>query len=65
MPEDQADRFRNLGVRRVVYLKAGMRDGEQAIVIYGADGVALDVVDGLDTALEKLARTGLSLVALH
>jgi hypothetical protein len=32
-----------LGTRQVVYLKAGMHDGEMAFVLYGADGIYLAV----------------------
>ena len=30
-----------LGMRQVVYLRSGMRDGEQAFAVYGADGISL------------------------
>jgi hypothetical protein len=31
----------HLGTRRVVYLKSGMRDGEQAFMLHGVDGASL------------------------
>ena len=34
-----------LGTRQVVYLRAGMRDGKLAFVLYGADGLPLASVD--------------------
>jgi hypothetical protein len=34
-----------LGTRQVVYLKAGMHDGEMAFVLYGADGTSLMAFD--------------------
>jgi hypothetical protein len=65
MQEDPVEQFRYLGLRRIVYLKAGMLNGERAFVIYSADGIALEVVDAMDTALEKVALSGFSLVAVH
>ena len=54
-----------LGTRQVVYLRSGMRDGEQAFAVYGADGISLGVVDTVDTAVEIAAERGLDFVAVH
>ena len=60
-----AEQLRQLGARKVVYLKAGIRDGELAFVLYGADGIALAAVDTVDTAVEMVAEYGLGFVAVH
>jgi hypothetical protein len=60
-----AEQLRHLGARQVVYLKAGTRDGEQAFVVFGADGTPLVVVDNLETAAAMVARHGLDFVTLH
>jgi hypothetical protein len=54
-----------LGTRQVAYLKVGMFEGEQAFLIYGADGVPLEVVDAMETAMEVVAENGLSFVSVH
>jgi hypothetical protein len=60
-----AEQLRHLGARQVVYLKAGTCDGEQAFVVFGADGTPLVVVDNVDTAVEVVAQHGLHFVTLH
>jgi hypothetical protein len=60
-----AEQLRNLGARQVVYLKAGTCDGEEAFVVFGADGTLLVVVDNVDTAVEMVAQHGLDFVTLH
>ena len=59
------EQFRYLGTRQMVYLKVGAPGDEQTCVIYGADGTLLEVVDGLETAVERVAQSGLRLVAVH
>jgi hypothetical protein len=54
-----------LGTRPVAYLRSGMRDGEQAFAVYGADGISIGVVDTVDTAVEMAAERGLDFVAVH
>jgi hypothetical protein len=54
-----------LGTRQVVYLRSGMRDGEQAFAVYGADGISIGVVDTVDKAVEMAAERGLDFVAVH
>jgi hypothetical protein len=60
-----AEQLRHLGARQVVYLKASTWDGEQAFVVFSADGTPLVVVDNLETAAAMVARHGLDLVTLH
>ena len=60
-----AEQLRHLGKRQVVYLKVGMRHGELAFVLYGADGTALVIVDAVETAVEMAAEHGLGFVAVH
>jgi hypothetical protein len=60
-----AEQLRHLGTRQVVYLKSGMRDGEQAFAVYGADGIPLVVVDNVDTAVAMAAERGFGFVAVH
>ena len=60
-----AEQLRHLGARQVVYLKAGTCAGEQAFVVFGADGTLLVVVDDLEAAAAMVARRGLDFVTLH
>jgi hypothetical protein len=60
-----AEQLRHLGARQVVYLKAGTCDGEQAFVVFGADGTLFVVVDNLETAAAMVAGHGLDFVTLH
>ena len=55
----------HLGTHQVVYLKAGMHDGEQAFLLYGADGTPLVMVDTVEAAAEMAAEYGLGFVAVH
>jgi hypothetical protein len=54
-----------LGTRQVVYLKAGLHDGEVAFVLYRADGIPLIAVDDVETAVERVAEKGLSFATIH
>jgi hypothetical protein len=54
-----------LGTRQVVYLKAGLHDGEVAFVLYRADGTPLIAVDDVETAVEMVAEKGLSFATIH
>ncbi len=55
----------HLGIRQVAYMRTGMRDGERAFVLYGADGTPLVVVDDVETAVEVAATYGVGLVTVH
>jgi hypothetical protein len=59
------EQLRHLGTRQVVYLKAGMHDGELAFMLYGADGTPLVTVDTVDAAVEMVAEHGLGFAAVH
>jgi hypothetical protein len=54
-----------LGTHQVVYLKAGMLNGEMAFVLYGADGIPLFAVDDVETAVELAAESGLRFATIH
>ena len=54
-----------LGTRQVVYLKAGMHDGEMAFVLYRADGIPLVAVDDMETAVEMVAENGLRFATIQ
>jgi hypothetical protein len=54
-----------LGTRQVVYLKAGMHDGEMAFVLYRADWIPLVAVDDVETAMELAAESGLRFATIH
>ena len=54
-----------LGTHQVVYLKAGMHNGEMAFVLYGADGIPLIAVDDVETAMEMAAESGLRFATIH
>jgi hypothetical protein len=60
-----AEQLLHLGTRQVVYLKAGMHDGELAFILYGADGIPLVMVDTVESAVEMVAERGLAFVAIH
>jgi hypothetical protein len=55
----------HLGTRQAVYLRTAIRDGEQAFVLYRADGTPLVVVDDVETAVEMAATHGLGIVTIH
>ena len=60
-----ADQLRGLGTHQFVYLRAGLYDGERLVMIYGADGEPLTMVDDVETAVEIAAERGLKFVAVH
>ena len=60
-----AQQLLQLGTRQVVYLKAGMHDGERLFVLYGADGSPLAIADAVEIAVEMAAEHGLAFVAVH
>lgn len=60
-----AEQLLHLGTRQMVDPKSGMRDGEPAFVVYGADGIPLVVVDDVATAVEMVTEHGLGFVTVH
>jgi len=57
--------FRRLGVRSLVYLRAGMLNGEMAYAIHAADGIPMAVVDDVDSAVALACEHGMAFVAVH
>ncbi len=57
--------FRRLGVRSVVYLRAGMMNGEMAYAIHAADGIPMAVVEDVDAAVALACEHGMAFVAVH
>jgi hypothetical protein len=57
--------FRRLGVRSVVYLRAGLMNGEMAFAIHAADGIPMAVVEDVDSAVALACEHGMAFVAVH
>jgi hypothetical protein len=57
--------FRRLGVRSLVYLRAGPLNGEMAYAIHAADGIPMAVVDDIDDAVALACEHGMAFVAVH
>jgi hypothetical protein len=57
--------FRRLGVRSVVYLRAGLLHGELAYAIHAADGIPMAVVEDVDSAVALASEHGMAFVAVH
>ena len=57
--------FRRLGVRSVVYLRAGLMNGEMAFAIHAADGIPMAVVEDVDIAVALACEHGMAFVAVH
>ena len=55
----------HLGERQVVYLRAGMCDGEMRFVLFGADGTPLARTDAVEAAMEMAAEHGLKFISIH
>ena len=60
-----ADQLRGLGTHQLVYLRAGMCEGERLLVLYGADGEPLTTADDVETAVEIAAEQGLKFISVH
>jgi hypothetical protein len=63
--EMTSEQLLDLGMNQVVYLKAGMCDGEMLFVLFGADGLPAIAADDVDAVLESAIEQGLSFVAVH
>jgi hypothetical protein len=57
--------LRCLGVTSVVYLRAGMMNGEVAYAIHAADGIPMAVVQDVDAAVALAYEHGMAFVAVH
>jgi hypothetical protein len=60
-----AEQLLHLGMRQVVYLKAGRCGGEMLFVLYGADGMPLATADDAETAVAMAAEGGLQFITVH
>lgn len=59
------EQLRHLGTYNLVYLRRGIRAGASVFLILGADGIALQVVSTIKSALAWIADTHLHLVTVH
>lgn len=59
------EQLRHLCTDQVVYVRRGRRDGEPVLVLHGADGMPLSVVDTVGAAVEAAADRGLIFVTVH
>jgi hypothetical protein len=59
------EQLQYLGIRQVVYLRAGTCDGETAFLIHRADGTPIMMDEDLETAMAMVAKEGLIIVAVH
>jgi hypothetical protein len=57
--------LRELGVSRLVYLRAGTINGETAYAIHAADGTTVGIVEAIDLAIELVAEHGMTFVTVH
>jgi hypothetical protein len=54
-----------LGVPRLVYLRCGTVDGQQAYAIHAADGTAMAVVEDIEVAIELASEHDMTFVSVH
>ncbi len=60
------DELRQLGLFRVGYLtRAASAIGNTDIIIHGADGVAITMVDSVELAMNLAGQHGLAVVPVH
>jgi hypothetical protein len=57
--------LRQLGVSRLVYLRAGTMNGEAAYAIHAADGTTVAIVEDVGLAIELVAEQGMTFVTVH
>jgi hypothetical protein len=57
--------LRQLGVSRLVYLRAGTVDGEAAYAIHAADGTPVAIVEDIELAVELVSEHGMTFVTVH
>ena len=60
-----ASEFLALGVQGIAYVRPALVEGEQRLVVHGANGVALAVASDMDAVFQVLRARKLDLVALH
>jgi hypothetical protein len=65
-PHLTTNEFRQLGMFRVAYLTGIRRSPtELTIVLHGADGMAITMVDNIEAAVGLADQLGVTLVAVH
>lgn len=65
-PRFTTNEFLQLGLFRVAYLtQVSGQDGTIDVVLHGADGLAVAVLDSRDMAVDLADQLGLMLVAVH
>ena len=57
--------LRGLGLRKMVYLKCVMHEGEPLVLIHGADGTPVESPEVLTTARELITAHGFRLMTVH
>ena len=57
--------LRQLGVTRLVYLRAGTMNGLAAYAIHAADGTTVGIVGDVSLAIELVAEQGMTFVTVH
>ena len=57
--------LRRLGVPRLVYLRCGEMDGQNAFSIHAADGTTIAVVEDVELAMELVFENNMTFVAVH
>ncbi len=60
-----AEQLRYLGTGDLVYLRRGICRGTPVFVIHGADGMPVEVVGSIGSALAWIADTPFHFVAVH
>ena len=60
-----AQQLLELGTHQVVYLRAGIHDGERLFLLYSADGSPLAIANAVETAAEIAAEHGLAFATVH
>lgn len=57
--------LRRLGVPRLVYLRCGTMDGQNAFSVHAADGTTIAVVEDIELAMELVFENNMTFVAVH
>jgi len=57
--------LRQLGVSRLVYLRAGTMNGETAYAIHAADGTTVAIVEDIGLAIELVGEQGMTFITVH
>jgi hypothetical protein len=57
--------LRRLGMPRLVYLRCGTVDGQEAFAVHAADGTPIAVVEDIELAMELVLENDMAFVAVH